>query len=182
MHQSIAQYFPNLRPAQQRGLTLWVYGAILAQSATQSAVITALLALGRVNTLRQYLREWLYDGANKAAPCKTQIDVSCCFAPLLRWVLSWWQGKQLALAIDATLHGDKVAALVVSVLYRGCAIPVAWCILPANKKSPWIEPLMVLLTSLAPAVGDDLEVVVMTDRGLWSPRLWNTIRQYGWPA
>ena len=180
MHQSIAQYFPNLRPAQQRGLTLWAYGAILAQSATQSAVITALLALGRANTVRQYLREWLCDGADKAAPCKTEIDVSCCFAPLLRWVLSWWQGKQLALAIDATMHGDKVAALVVSVLYRGCAIPVAWRILPANKKSPWIEALMALLTSLAPAVGHDLEVVVMTDRGLWSPRLWNTIRGLGW--
>jgi hypothetical protein len=180
MYQCIAQYFPNLRPAQQRGLALWVYGTILAQSATQSAVIAALLTLGRANTIRQYLREWLYDGSHKAAPCKTQVQVSGCFAPLLRWILSWWQGRQLALAIDTTMHGDKVAALVVSVLYRGCAIPVAWCILPANKKSPWIEPLMELLSSLAPAVGPDLEVVVMTDRGLWSPRLWSAIRQYGW--
>ena len=86
----------------------------------------------------------------------------------------------MALAVDATMHGDKVAALVVSVLYRGCAIPVAWSILPANKKGSWIEPLVQLLTTLAPAVGDGMEVVVMTDRGLWSPRLWNCIRECGW--
>lgn len=180
MHHSIAYYFPNLRPAQQRGLTLWVYGIILAQKATQSAVITALLTLGRANTLRQYLREWLRDGEDKAAPCKTEVDVSRCFAPLLRWVLSWWQGRQLALAVDTTMHGDRVAALAVSVVYRGCAIPVAWYILPANKKSPWVRPLTGLLSTLAPAVGEDLEVVVMADRGLWSPRLWRTIRQLGW--
>ena len=28
--------------------------------------------------------------ANRARPCRTELDVSLCFAPLLRWVLSWW--------------------------------------------------------------------------------------------
>ena len=110
MHQSIAQYFPDLRPAQQRGLTLWVYGTILARSACQNAVITALLALGAWYSLRQYLREWLYDGRDRAAPCATQLEVATCFAPLLRWTLSYWQGTHLALAIDATLHGEFLAS------------------------------------------------------------------------
>jgi hypothetical protein len=180
MEQAIAQHFPELRPAQQRGLTLWVYGTILAQSACQSAVISALWTMGAWHALRQYLREWLYDGADKAAPCKTDVEVSLCFAPLLRWVLSWWQGQPLALAVDVTLHGEKVAALVVSVLYRGCAIPVAWHILPANRKHPWIPLLTELLHRVAPALPEGMEVVVMTDRGLWSPRLWNTICGYGW--
>jgi hypothetical protein len=180
MEQAIAQHFPNLRPSQQRGLTLWVYGTILAQSSCQSAVITALWTIGAWHSLRQYLREWLYDGSDKAAPCKSEVEVSLCFAPLLRWVLSWWQGQHLALAVDATLHGEKVAALVVSALYRGCAIPVAWVILPANRKNPWIPGLVEVLHQLAAAVPQEIEVVVLTDRGLWSPRLWNTIRGQGW--
>lgn len=175
-----ARRFPLLRPSQQKGLALWVYGAMLAASTTQSSVVGALLMWGKLNTIRQYLREWLYDGKDKAAPSKTEVDVSLCFAPLMRWVMSLWQGTRLALAIDATLHGEKVVALVVSVLYRGCAIPVAWRILPANKKGPWIEPLVRLLTTLAPAVGAGMEVVVMTDRGLWSPGLWKAIRGLGW--
>ncbi|MBI4297138.1 MAG: transposase [Chloroflexi bacterium] len=180
MEQAIAQHLPELRPAQQRGLTLWVYGAILAQSACQNAVIAALLAVGPWHSLRQHLREWLYDGQDKAAPCQTQLDVPPCFAPLLKWLLSWWQGPQLALAIDATLHGDRVAALVVSVLYRGSAIPVAWQILPANKKAPWLPSILTLLQLLAPVVPQSMKVLVLADRGLWSPRLWQQIQALGW--
>jgi hypothetical protein len=65
----------------------------------------------------------LYDGSDKAAPCQTQLDASQCFAPLLRWLLAWWQGQELALAIDATAHGERMVVLVVSVLYRSSAIP-----------------------------------------------------------
>lgn len=180
MHQSIAQYFPNLRPAQQRGLTLWVYGTILAQSACQNAVATALIALGCWQTVRQHLREWLYDGSDRARPCSTQVEVALCFPALLRWLLSWWQSNQLALAIDATLHRDRVTALVVSVLYRGSAIPVAWHILPANEKGPWLSPILDLLHQLGPAVPPNMTVLVLTDRGLWSPRLWKGIGSLGW--
>ncbi len=180
MNQTIAQQFSDLRPAQQRGLTLWVYGTILAHSACQNAVITALVGVGFWNSLRQHLREWLYSGPDKASPCNTQIEVSLCFAPLLRWLLSWWQGNHLALAIDATLHRDQVCALVISVLYRGNAIPVAWHILPANKKGPWILPIVDLLQLLGPTVPQTMTVLVLTDRGLWSPRLWRGITALGW--
>ncbi|MGI8824986.1 MAG: hypothetical protein ACR2JC_04945 [Chloroflexota bacterium] len=122
---TIRTQLPCLTDAQQRGLTWWVQGAILAGSACQTAVITALCAAERErHAVRQYLREWLYDGEDKAAPCATQVDVRACFAPLLRWVLVLWKGDNLALAVDATTHGQAITALVVSVLYRGTAIPV----------------------------------------------------------
>jgi hypothetical protein len=63
--------------------------------------------------------------------------VTTCFAPLLGWVLSWWQGTQVALALDASSLGDRFVVLALSVVYRGCAIPVAWTILPANQKHAW---------------------------------------------
>jgi hypothetical protein len=88
MEAALAERLPHLRPAQRRGLALWVYGAILAQSACQSAVVTALLLHGRYHALRQRLREWLHDGADRAAPCATQLAVERCFAPLLTWVLA----------------------------------------------------------------------------------------------
>jgi hypothetical protein len=176
----LSQQLPTLRPAQQRGLALWVYGTILAQSACQTAVIAALLTFGSWSALRQYLREWLYDGSDKAAPCQTAVEVHRCFAPLLRWVLHGWQGRELALAVDATLHRKQVAALVVSVLYRGAAIPVAWHILPANRPGVWMSPILRLLRVLHPAVPPHMTVLVLADRGLWSPRLWKRIRDLGW--
>ena len=102
MQVTLAQHLPHLRPAQRRGLAWWVYGTILAGSACQTAVLAALSLLGGGAAQRQQLREWTYAGAEKAAPCATQVEVRQGFAPLLRWVLHWWRGERLALAV-ATL-------------------------------------------------------------------------------
>ena len=102
---SLDCHLPDLRAADRRGLTWWVYGAILAGSACQAAVVTALTpVVGNPHTaaLRQRLREVFKNGADHATPCPTDLDPRTCFAPLLRWVLSWWQGEALPLALDAT--------------------------------------------------------------------------------
>lgn len=180
LHQTLSATFPQLRPAQLRGLAWWVYGTLLAHSACQNALLAVLVRLGPYHTWRQYLREWLYDGADRAAPCQPSLEVSTCFAPLLGWLVRWWQAEQLALAVDATAHGDRVVALVVSVLYRGAAIPVAWHILPANQPGAWMPHLLRLLRLLAPAVPAAWTVLVLADQGLWSPRLWKRVRDLGW--
>lgn len=178
---TIATHLPALTEAQRGGLTMWVYGTILAGSACQNAVITALCTMEReLNTMRQYLRQWLYDGTDKAVPCAAQVPVRVCFAPLLRWILSWWDGKDLALAVDATAHGPTVTALVVSVLYRGTALPVAWVILDGTAKNAWMPEFLRMLRILAPAVPADMTVLVLADRGLWSPRLWKRIKDLHW--
>jgi hypothetical protein len=178
--ETVALQFPDLRPAQRRGLVLWVYGAVLAKSACEAVVVTALCGLGSYYTIRQYLREFLRDGAAKRRPCQTELQVSACFVPLLRWLLSLWQGRELLLAIDVTTHQDRLTAIVVSVLYRGRAVPIAWHILPGNQKGAFLPPLLELLTTLAPAVPRGQRVVVLTDRGLWSPRLYRQLRQLHW--
>ena len=84
MQQIIETHLPHLSRPQLTGLALWVCGAILAGSACQNAVASALSPWGAWNNFRQYLREWLYDGSDRARPCQTELDVSLCFAPLLR--------------------------------------------------------------------------------------------------
>lgn len=182
MTHELATVFPNWTPAQQRGLALWVYGALLANSICQTAVLTALAAYGQWHTVRAALREWLRSGADKAAPCRTEVTVTSSFAPLLAWVVRWWQGDTLPLAIDATTRGQDVVVLAVSVLYRGTAIPVAWQILPGPGKGAWIAEIRTLLDHLHPglAARPDLRVLVMTDRGLWSPVLWDDLVARGW--
>lgn len=180
IQQTIETHLPHLSQPQLAGLALWVCGAILAGSACQNAVASALSPWGGWNKFRQYLREWLYDGSDRARPCKTQLDVTLCFAPLLRWVLAWWHSEHLALAIDPTLKGDRTTAIVISVLYRSCAIPVAWRIHHAAQKGSWADPTVKLLQELAPAVPRNKTVIVLCDRGIASPKLWKQIRVQGW--
>lgn len=180
MRQTIEQHMPHLRRSQITGLVLWVYGTILARSSCQDAVAGALVVVGSYNSMRQYLREWLYDGCDRAKPCQVQLDVRTCFVPLLRWVLSLWQSDRLVLAIDPTMKADQINSIVISVVYRSCAIPVAWHILPANRPGQWIAPVVSLLETLSLAVPNDRVVLVMCDRGLRSPRLWKQICSVGW--
>ena len=67
------------------------------------------------------------------------------------------------LAVDPTLKGDQTTAIVISVVYRGCAIPVAWRIRRANQRGSWMDQIVELLRELAPAVDRD-----RADRGLAS--------------
>ena len=89
-----------------------------------------------------------------------------CFAPLLGWVVSWWQGTQLALALDATTLGTRFVVLAISVVYRGGAIPVAWGILPAGAKHAWRREWRRVLRRLRPAIPHGWPVIVLADRGL----------------
>jgi hypothetical protein len=66
-------------------------------------------------------------------------------------VVGWWQGTQRALAIGATTLGQRFVVLAVSVVYRGCAIPVAWVILPAGAKQAWRRAWLRRLRRLRPA-------------------------------
>src|SRR5205085_9010034 len=81
IERALAEHLPHLRGPQRRGLALWVLGAVLAQSACQAAVLAALLPWAPYHALRQRLREWLLDGADKAVPCAALVDVERCFAP-----------------------------------------------------------------------------------------------------
>ena len=93
---------------------------------------------------------------------------------------AWWNSNSLALAIDPTLKGDQTTAIVISVVYRSCAIPVAWRIRHATQPGSWMDPTVELLRALAPAVPHDMTVIVLCDRGISSPKLWRQIRAQGW--
>lgn len=165
-------------------LALWSFAIALTQSCGQSTVCVFLASLlkKKENTVRQRLREWCWDVKDKAGDHRQAFEVAACFIALIRWVLSWWASneKRLALAIDATTLGQRFVVLTLSIVYRGCAIPVAWVILPANQKKAWKEPWLALLGGLKGAIPADWEVVAFADRGLYAPWLWDAIRQIGW--
>jgi len=98
----------------------------------------------------------------------------------LSWVVRWWQGTHLALAMDATALGTRVVVLAVSVVYRGCAMPVAWVVLPADTKHAWRREWRRLLRRLRPAVPRHWTVRVLADRGLDVPWLFRRLTRLGW--
>ena len=81
IHQTLRQTMPQLTEAQSKGLALWTFGTITAQSGCRNAVIAALTFTGGFSAVRQRLREWLCDGADRSTPSPNQIDVRARFRP-----------------------------------------------------------------------------------------------------
>jgi Transposase DDE domain len=173
---------PLLSKPQATVLALWSLGMVLARSCALSAVSVWLATWlhRKEQTVRQQLREWCYEAPAKQGTHRQALAVEPCFVPLLRWVLSRWQGTQLALALDATLLGTRFAVLAVSVVYRGCAVPVAWTILLANTPHAWRRHWLRMLRQLRPAIPQHWTVIVLADRGLYAGWLFRRIVRLGW--
>jgi hypothetical protein len=180
--EEIASGLPVLSDAQAWVLAQWCFGIEQTTQCGSTTVAVFLgLALGCAwETVRQRLREFYFDAADKCGLSRRDLDVRVCFLPFARWVLAHWPGQRLAIALDATSLADKLVILTVSVVYKGCAVPIAWKVLPAGKKHPWKGEWLALLTLIEPAMPADWQVLVLTDRGLYARWLFRAIVRHGW--
>jgi hypothetical protein len=173
---------PHLSKPQAAVLALWSVGMVLARSCVLPAV-SLFLAQGlerKANTVRQQLREFCDEATAKRGGPRQEVRVETCFAPLLAWVLSWWEGKQLAFAVDATTLGQRFVVLVISVLYRGWAIPVAWTVFPATEKHAWRGEWLRMLRQVRTVVPRRFFVLVLADRGLYARWLFHPVSGVAW--
>jgi hypothetical protein len=180
----VSTHFPKLSKPQAVGLALWSYAIAVTRSSglTTVASFLALLRDQSPGTLRQRLREWLYDAPDKSGRQRQEVTVSHCFAPLLRWVVSQWPEteKRMALALDATTLGQRFTVLAVCVVYCGQAQPVAWTIVPATQAGSWQPHWLRMLALLEPVIPKDWQVLVLADRGLYAKWLFEAIQACGW--
>jgi hypothetical protein len=177
----VATRFPELPPSTARVLAEYSYGLVLAHACGLAVVALGLAALGgqALNTVRQRLREFYKPAGKKAGRGRTQLNPATCCGPLARWVTAGWADKRVALALDATTLGEPFTVLACAIVYRGCAIPVAWSVLAANEPGAWHPHWCALLGRVRDALGAGWTVVVLTDRGLESPELFREITRLG---
>ena len=149
---------------------------------TTVAFFLATLFDKKENTMRQQLREWYWPDTHKKGHQRQTLDVTVCFAALLQWILKLWPDdeRRIALAMDATNLSDRFTLLVVSVVYRGTAIPVAWTALAGSTKGAWKPYWIRLFKHLQGVTPDDWFVIVMADRGLYAGWLYHKIQSLGW--
>jgi len=179
---------PQLSRPQASVLVLWSIGIVLAQSCglTSVAVMLAYLLDRSETSVREQLRDW-YRPADRKSGAKRgdkrrSLDLAPCFGALLRWVVAWSAPhcRHLALAMDASTLGQRFTILTISVLIRGCAVPVAWHIVEATRPGAWRPHWQALFSHLQGSVPPDWTVIVAADRGLYAKWLFQTIQQLGW--
>jgi Transposase DDE domain len=178
----LAKRLPGLSAAQSRVLGEWSLGMVLGRSCalTMVSLVWATEKREQLGTVRQRLREWCYPAEQKRGRGRQAVEVEPCFPALLAWIVASWSGRHLALALDATTLGDQFVVLAISVVYRGCAVPVAWSVVPAGEKRAWRPEWERLLGCLRGTVPADWTVIVLADRGLYARWLFTAIVGLGW--
>lgn len=179
----VAEALPNLSRSQAQVLGLISYGMLVFDGCGMTRLSNGLAKLEQVpaSRLRQRLREFYYEAQAKRGKKRREVDVQDCFGDLLSGIVRGWQGeKALALSLDASTLGERFTVLNLSVMYRGCGLPVAWIIIPAKQEGSWRPHWEVLLEKVAAAVPKEWKVIVMADRGLYAAWLFRAIQRLGW--
>lgn len=182
--QEVSSHLPHLSTPQAVILAVWSYVMVVIRTSgiTSGASMIAKLTHTKENNVRQRLREWCWDQEDKAGKQRREVVVADCFAPLLLWILAWWDPNEhrLALALDATTLGDRFVVLALSVLYRGCAIPIAWKVFAFDRQSAWKPEWLALLRHFQGTIPNGWLVIVLADRGLYADWLFAAICNLGW--
>ena len=136
----VAELLPNMSKSQAAVLGLISYGMVILDGCGMTRLSNGLGQIEQVKAsrLRQRLREFYYEASAKRGKKRREVDVQKCFGDLLRGMLREWEGKkELALALDASTLGERFTVLNISVMYRGCGIPIAWKIIEAQQEGEW---------------------------------------------
>ena len=178
----LASAWPDLSVPQTKMLAQYSMGMVRAESSGLCRVAFCLSQwLGQgYHAVRERLRDFYCAKQDKSGRKRRELDVEACFPGLLAWVLRRWQGKELAIAIDATTLGQRFTVLAISVVFAGTAIPVAWKVLRADAKASWKAHWLRLLRNFRNTLPPDMKVIVLADRGLYARWLFQGIVDLGW--
>lgn len=190
-HRSLADWealvqtrLPQIPRSYVRVIAWGSFAMVMAQSCglTSLSVVLAALCGQSPNTLRQRLREFAYPAAAKRGTFRTALDVTTIFPALVRWIVAWWHAddRRMVLVMDATTLRQTVTVLTISIVYRGCAIPVAWQCVGATVPGAWRPHWERLITTIQPAIPAGWTVLVAADRGLYGHWLFQAIVRAGW--
>jgi Transposase DDE domain len=183
LQKRVGEMLPGLSKSQAMVLGLLSYGILMLDGGGMTRLSHGLAKIEQVpaGRLRQRLREFYYEAEAKRGKKRREVKVEVCFADLLSAVLRGWQGKkELVLAMDASTLGERFTVLSISVMYRGCGMPIAWKIIEAGQEGEWRPYWEGLLSALEGVVPSDWKVIVMADRGLYAPWLYRGIQRLGW--
>jgi hypothetical protein len=185
----LSRRLPTLSLSQAKGLALWSIGIVLARSSSLHAVVLALACWLPFHplSLRKRLQEWYLEaGAKKGHGTagrgyqRRDWEAHTASPDLWAWILDGWPSQQIVLALDPTNFGDRFTILNISVLYRGCAVPVSWTVVEGCQSEAWEPHWERMLEALAGSVPAGWQVLVLTDRGLYSPRLFRCLLRLHW--
>ena len=122
------------------------------------------------STVRRF-RRWLDND---------KIKVASLYGPLIQQAIAEWGEQVLYLALDTSMLWNTYCMIRISVVYRGRAVPLVWCVLHHGSAQVSYDAYKDLLDQAALLVPRHCQVVFLADRGFADTDLMSHLRRLGW--
>jgi Transposase DDE domain len=122
------------------------------------------------STVRRF-RRWLDND---------KIEVHTLYGPLLQQALIGWVDKTLYVALDTSMLWNTYCLVRLSVIYRGRAVPLVWCVLEHGSAMVAYDSYKALLEKANTLVPFACKVVFLADRGFTDTELLRHLKRLGW--
>jgi Transposase DDE domain len=122
------------------------------------------------STVRRF-RRWLDND---------KIEVHALYGPLIQQALIGWVDKRLYVALDTSMLWNTYCMVRLSVIYRGRAVPLVWCVLEHGSATVAYAVYKALLEQANTLVPFACKVVLLADRGFADTELMGHLKRLGW--
>src|SRR5215831_18580204 len=122
------------------------------------------------STVRRF-RRWLNND---------KLDVLSLYGPLMTQALAEWGEQTLYVALDTSMLWNTYCLIRLSVIYRGRAVPLVWCVLEHGSAQVGFETYRELLDRAAVLLPRRGKVIFLADRGFADTALMAHLSHLGW--
>ena len=122
------------------------------------------------STVRRF-RRWLDND---------KIDGDTLYGPLMQQALGGWGGQRLYVALDTSMLWDTYCIVRLSVISRGRAVPLVWCVLEHGSATVAYQVYQGVLDKAATLLPRACQVVCLADRGFADTRFMGQLKRLGW--
>jgi len=122
------------------------------------------------STVRRF-RRWLDND---------KIDVLSLYGPFIQQAVAAWGEQALYVALDTSMLWNTSCLVRLSVIYRGRAVPLVWCVLQHGSAQVAFDVYRDLLERAALLLPRSCKVVFLADRGFADTELMAHLQRLGW--
>ena len=170
----VKEFFTGLHGHQSKTLSLFVLGAIQANSIVVQRVAEALLAFSdaKVCSIERRLERFLSN---------TRIDTQKTWDDFLSQIMPFFRQEPMRLVMDLTSYEEHAQVIYIGLLQQSRVLPLVWMVMPGQTKWDqglweWIEELF---ERLAPHIGET-DCMIMGDSAFGCFPMVSLCKKYGW--
>jgi hypothetical protein len=133
-------------------LAMMITGIVMSKKAQLAAMSSKVPVAAKDKSIEMRMRRWVK---------QSKIDVEVTYMPFARQIVTALVDRPLVLATDGSAIGRGCMVLMVGVVYKGRALPLAWVVYKGKKGHAPASRHIKVLEKVKPLIPAGAEVILL---------------------